>query len=221
MIIAKEMNIFSCLDSEEDFQFKSSNESFCSDVSSIGPKSFESFRTQQSDLSISLETDEGVKNEKLKSSQQKDAKHHYLIHGPSRVNRDLDCNRILAVRQNKLNNFILNQNKAANVKRQDHHIMLRLLIGEAYFRDPERVKNRSLWKRIVADIGKEYWGANAIFNLSPDPYHNVLAKLSSMMLWNNKMRHLEYQYHDNELEARQTPQLKVLEKLALSGKLFL
>ncbi|CCW61536.1 unnamed protein product [Phytomonas sp. EM1] len=223
ILVVEEKSIVDSLDSEEVSQCELANVSFCSEVSSIGPKSSESFRTSRKISSISLDTDEceSVNNEKVKGKQSDDDKRHWMIHGPSRANWDLDYQRILADRQNKLNNFILRQSKAANVKRHDHHIMLRILISEAYFRDPDRAKNRPLWKKIVAEIGKEYWGANAIFNLSPDPYHDVLAKLSSMMIWNNKARHWRYQYHDTELEARQARQLEILERLKLSGKLFL
>lgn len=88
----------------------------------------------------------------------------------------------MAAKQNALNNFILKESKATIVNRSDHHIMLRQLVSEAYFRDLQRRQHRPQWKKIIAAVRKEYWGAKAIFSLSPDPYQDVLAKLSSMML---------------------------------------
>lgn len=144
-----------------------------------------------------------------------------LLRQPSQVSLEADRHRIAAHRQNQLNNFILRETKASAVSRQDHHIMLRQLVSLAYFRDPQRVQHRPLWKKIVAAVRKEYWGATAIFTLSPDPYHNVLAKLSSMMLWTDDVRHWEYQYCEDELTRRRASQTQVLQQLKASGNLFL
>lgn len=146
---------------------------------------------------------------------------HRLLHGPSRADLRHDRQAIHATRQNLLNNFILKHSKAATVNRTDHHIMLRILIGTAYFADADRRAHLPQWRRIVAAVRREYWGSNAIFNLSPDPYHNVLATLSSMMLWNPEVTHWSYKYCEDEILRRQARQTAVLEKLKQDAKLFL
>ncbi|EPY33185.1 hypothetical protein STCU_02444 [Strigomonas culicis] len=144
-----------------------------------------------------------------------------LVHGPSRVNLAQDRHRIRSVRQFQLNQFILRESKAATVSRQDHHVMLRQLLAAAYFADPERRAHRAQWRQIVVAVRKEYWGANAILSLSPDPYHTVLAKLSSMMLWNPSHRRWDYTYSDDTLTKRRLRQEEVLAQLKSTGKLFL
>ncbi|CAD2217944.1 hypothetical protein AGDE_05599 [Angomonas deanei] len=120
-----------------------------------------------------------------------------------------------------LNQFILKETKACAVSREDHHIMLRQLIATAYANDPRRREHRQQWRQLVASVRKEYWGASAILSLSPDPYHTVLAKLSSMMLWDNDCRRWDYTYCDDAVADRHARQKNILSSLASSGKLFL
>lgn len=167
------------------------------------------------------EDDDPALNEEALAAEAESYRRYRLIHGPSRANLHSDRHSIEALRQNQLNTFILKYTKNTQAGRQDHHIMLRQLIGHAFDRDPDCHQNRPQWKRIVAAVRKEYWGANAIFTLSPDPYHNVLAKLSSMMLWDDEVRRWQYTYNDSELTRRRSRQTEVLEQLHSTGKLFL
>ncbi|KAK7195355.1 hypothetical protein NESM_000462200 [Novymonas esmeraldas] len=201
--------------------------SFASITSSLGPlytPRSDSFtvkgcRDVFSEDEISEEVEEETPAEAAERLSQE--RRYRLRYGPSRANRSHDRQSILAARQNLLNEFILRESKEAAVSRQDHQIMLRQLISYAYFRDPNRVANRPHWRRIMAAIGKEYYGSKAIFSLSPDPYDGVLAKLSSMMLWDDEIRHWSYGYCDSEMTRRRTAQVETLMKLQASGRLFL
>lgn len=212
--------------------------SFSSVATSLGPEAFASpppFVVKASDVFYEDEEDDRAVqtlwtdsdeeadqlDEEALAAEAEARRRMNLVHGPTRANLVADSQRLQALRQNQLNDFVLRQSKATQVNRQDHHIMLRQLIGEAFRRDPDRRANRAEWKRIVAAIRKEYWGANAIFTLSPDPYHNVLAKLSSMMIWDADVRHWQYTYNDSELTRRRERQMEVLAQLQSSGKLFL
>lgn len=140
--------------------------------------------------------------------------------GVSAAQLEQDKQRIAADNQNKLNNFILNEQSSLAIDRHDHLIMLRQLIGTAYFSDPKRAENRPKWKKILAEVRKEYWGAHAIFNLSPDPYQSVVAKLSSMMLWSKELRNWTYTYHEAALLERQNRQVVLIKNLNEQNKLF-
>ncbi|KAG5472536.1 hypothetical protein LSCM1_03938 [Leishmania martiniquensis] len=202
-------------------------ESFASITSSLGPQCTscsDSFTVKggealfESEEELSEEADETPAEVAERMCQER---RNRLLHGPSRANRSHDRQSILSARQNQLNEFILRETKEATVSRQDHHIMLRQLISAAYFRDPNRVANRPQWRRIMAAIGKEYYGSKAIFSLSPDPYDSVVAKLSSMMIWDEEIRHWSYGYCDSEMTRRRNAQVETLKKLQASGKLFL
>lgn len=165
--------------------------------------------------------DEYVETAEQQAERERRERRHRLCHGPTRANRSHDRQCVSAAHQNNLNKFILRQSKEATVGRQDHQIMLRQLISVAYKRDPNRVANRPLWRKIMAAIGKEYYGSKAIFSLSPDPYESVVAKLSSMMLWDGDIRHWQYGYCDTEMTRRRNAQVETLTKLQESGQLFL
>lgn len=209
--------------------------SFSSVATSIGPEAFPSDSlcttktpsdftgNEESEGAVvpRTEIEEDRLDEEALLEQAETRRRRNLAEGPSRANLVSDRQRLQALRQNQLNDFILKHTKATQVSRHDHHIMLRQLIGEAFNRDSGRREHRAKWKRIVVAVRKEYWGANAIFTLSPDPYHNVLAKLSSMMLWDNEVRHWDYMYNDCELTRRRDRQTEVLAQLQSSGKLFL
>lgn len=194
--------------------------SFISRVSSIGHSSIWSEDVDcdgdiRSLSSASVEEEEEeeavVDPEKLRRA--------ILIHGPSRANRAHDYKSIQAERQTRLDNLIVSYAKEALASRHDHHLMVRQLISHAYWNDPNRVANRGKWKGILAAVGKEFWGARAIFSLSPDPYHTVVSKLSAMGIWDEKVRHWKYGSIDEN--ARQRNAKEVLAQLQQSGQLFL
>ncbi|CBZ28994.1 conserved hypothetical protein [Leishmania mexicana MHOM/GT/2001/U1103] len=202
-------------------------QSFSSIASSLGPQCTprsDSFSVKGGDVLFELDEENREETEETPAEaaeRMRQERRHRLRYGPSRANRSHDRQSILSARQNLLNEFILRETKDTTVSRQDHHIMLRQLISAAYFRDPNRVSNRPLWRRIMAAIGKEYYGSKAIFSLSPDPYDSVVAKLSSMMLWDDEIRHWTYGYCDSEITRRRNAQIETLKKLQASGSLFL
>ncbi|KAG5496775.1 hypothetical protein JIQ42_03608 [Leishmania sp. Namibia] len=214
-------------ESNDSFSCDCLAQSFASVTSSVGPQCTlrsDSFTFKggealfESEEELSEEADETPAEAAERMRQERRDR---LRYGPSRANRSHDRQSILSARQNQLNEFILRETKEATASRQDHHIMLRQLISAAYFRDPNRVANRPQWRRIMAGIGKEYYGAKAIFSLSPDPYDSVVAKLSSMMIWDEEIRHWSYGYCDSEMTRRRNAQVETLMKLQASGKLFL
>ncbi|KAG5498816.1 hypothetical protein JKF63_03105 [Porcisia hertigi] len=202
-------------------------QSFTSITSSLGPPCTpHSHSFTSKEKSVSLEFGEGSSEEEEETPAEAAAKtrqerYYRLLYGPTRANRNHDRQSILSMRQNLLNEFILREVKGTTVSRQDHHIMLRQLVSAAYFRDRNRVANRPHWRRILAAIGKEYYGSKAIFSLSPDPYDSVVAKLSSMMLWDDEIRHWSYGYCESEVTRRHDLQVETLRKVKESGKLFL
>ncbi|KEG14432.1 hypothetical protein DQ04_00471060 [Trypanosoma grayi] len=139
----------------------------------------------------------------------------------SRPDMERGRQSIAAWRQTKLNNIILEETRRACVSREEHRLMLKQLLSLAYHRDPNRKANLNKWKRILLAVEKEYLGANALFTLSPDPYHQVLATLSSMMLWNAEVRHWTYEYCSDEIVHRRSRQMEILLRLQQSGKMFL
>lgn len=205
-------------------------QSFSSIASSVGPlytPRTDSFTVKGSHVYVETSSSEEEEEEDEEETAAKAAareqqeRRYRLRYGPSRANRTHDRQSIMAAHQNHLNKFILRQSKEATVGRQDHQIMLRQLISVAYYRDENRVANRQQWRKIMAAIGKEYYGSKAIFSLSPDPYESVVAKLSSMMLWDGDIRHWAYGYCDTEMTRRRNAQVETLTKLQESGKLFL
>lgn len=71
-------------------------------------------------------------------------------------------------------------------------------------------------------IERECRTASTILTVAPDPYNGALAKLSSMMLWNDEVvRKWHYRYNDDELTRRKTAQTKTLAELKRQGGLFL
>ncbi|GET90926.1 hypothetical protein, conserved [Leishmania tarentolae] len=217
-------------DSNESSPCDQLEQSFSSIASSLGPQCTshpDSFSIKGGDVLFNFNEEQGEENEENEETpaeaaeRMRQERRDRLRYGPSRADRSHDRQSILSARQNLLNEFILRESKKTIVSRQDHHIMLRQLISAAYFRDPNRVSNRPLWRRIMAAIGKEYYGSKAIFSLSPDPYDNVVARLSSMMLWDHEVRHWTYSYCDLEMTRRRNAQTETLKKLQASGKLFL
>lgn len=202
-------------------------QSFASIASSLGTQCTshsDSYSFKEGDVLFEFDEENSEESEETPAEaaeRMRQERRYHLRYGPSRANRSHDRQSILSARQNLLNEFILRETKEATVSRQDHHIMLRQLISAAYFRDPNRVSNRPLWRRIMAAIGKEYYGSKAIFSLSPDPYDSVVAKLSSMMLWDDEIRHWAYGYCDSEITRRRNAQVETLKKLEASGRLFL
>ena len=205
-------------------------QSFSSIASSVGPlftPRTDSFTVKGSNVFLESSEDEGSSEDaedetpQAMAERERQERRRRLRDGPSRANRSHDRQCIMAFHQNQLNKFILRQTKEATVGRQDHQIMLRQLISVAYYRDENRMANRQLWRKIMAAIGKEYYGSKAIFSLSPDPYESVVAKLSSMMLWDDNIRHWAYGYCETEMTRRRNAQVETLKKLQESGKLFL
>lgn len=199
-------------------------QSFSSVASSVGPlftPRTDSFTVKGSHVYVESSEEEEEETPEMAAERVRQERRCRLRYGPSRANRSHDRQSIAAAHQNHLNKFILRQSKEATVGRQDHQIMLRQLISVAYYRDENRVANRQLWRKIMAAIGKEYYGSKAIFSLSPDPYESVVAKLSSMMLWDGDIRHWAYGYCDTEMTRRRNAQVETLTKLQESGKLFL
>eukprot|EP00331_Platyophrya_macrostoma_P009010 CAMPEP_0176420900 /NCGR_PEP_ID=MMETSP0127-20121128/8865_1 /TAXON_ID=938130 /ORGANISM="Platyophrya macrostoma, Strain WH" /LENGTH=220 /DNA_ID=CAMNT_0017801551 /DNA_START=27 /DNA_END=689 /DNA_ORIENTATION=+ len=128
-----------------------------------------------------------------------------------------------AWRQSKLHHFILSETrKITNVSRNDHRVMLRILISEAQRLDPNRQQNRKKWEDMLHAVERECRSASTILTVAPDPYNGSLAKLSSMMLWNDEaVRKWHYRYNDDELARRKTVQTKTLAELKRQGGLFL
>ncbi|KPA83437.1 hypothetical protein ABB37_03066 [Leptomonas pyrrhocoris] len=210
-------------------------QSFSSIASSVGPlftPRTDSLVVKGSNIFVESSEDEGDEEEDefndgaeetptTLAERERQERRSCLRYGPTRADRSHDRQCITAAHQNSLNKSILRLSKEAMVGRKDHQIMLRQLISVAYYRDPHRVANRQLWRKIMAAIGKEYYGSKAIFSLSPDPYESVIAKLSSMMLWDGNIRQWAYGYCDAEMTRRRNAQVETLSKLQESGKLFL
>ncbi|CAJ1032222.1 hypothetical protein Q4I30_006108 [Leishmania utingensis] len=212
-------------DSSESYQCDQLSQSTAS-TSSLGPQYTpysDSFNIKRGGALFGFDEELSENEETLAEERERlrEERCNRLRYGPSHANRSHDRQSILSARQNLLNEFILRETKKATISRQDHHIMLRQLISAAYFRDPNHVANRQQWRRIMASIGKEYYGSKAIFSLSPDPYDSVVAKLSSMMLWDDEIRHWSYDYCDAEMTRRRNAQVETLKKLQASGALFL
>ncbi|KPI87023.1 hypothetical protein ABL78_3888 [Leptomonas seymouri] len=204
-------------------------QSFSSISSSVGPlftPRTDSFTVKGSNVLVEASeneefSDDAEETPETLAERERQEYRKRLRYGPTRANRCHDRKSIMAAHQNMLNKFILRESRDAMVSRQDHQIMLRQLISVAYYRDPNRVENRQLWRRIMAAISKEYYGSKAIFSLSPDPYESVIAKLSSMMLWDSDIRYWTYGYCDTEMTRRRNAQVETLKKLQESGTLFL
>lgn len=130
---------------------------------------------------------------------------------------------VRAWRQSKLHNFILAETRKVNsVSRNDHRIMLRMLIAEARRNDPNKQLNDAKWQFMAASVDKECRNASSIMSIAPDPYAAAVAKLSSMMIWNGEdIRQWAYKYNESELARRKTSQLKTLAALQQQGGLFL
>lgn len=128
-----------------------------------------------------------------------------------------------AWRATKLHHFILAESrKITNVSRSDHRIMLRILVGEAQRHDANRKPNRKKWQDMLVAVDRECRSASTILTVAPDPYNGALAKLSSMMLWNDEaIRKWNYRYNDEELSRRKATQSKVLAEIKRQGGLFL
>ncbi|KAF8286144.1 hypothetical protein TcBrA4_0027750 [Trypanosoma cruzi] len=141
--------------------------------------------------------------------------------GASDVNLERNRRSIAAWHQTRLNNIILEEIRKACVSRDDHRLMLKQLISTAYHKDPQRKANIDKWKGIMLAVEKEYVGANALFSISPDPYQRVLAKISSMMIWDGEVRHWEYSYCTEEIARRHSRHIEVLTQLQRAGKHFL
>ncbi|RNE96661.1 uncharacterized protein Tco025E_09675 [Trypanosoma conorhini] len=141
--------------------------------------------------------------------------------GASGMDLERDMRRVAAWHQSKLHNIILSEARKAQVSREDHRLMLKQLVSAAYHRDPQRKENIERWKRIMLAVEMEYIGANALFSLAPDPYQQVLSKLSSMMIWGGGKRHWTYSYCTEEFARRRSCHTEVLQQLKQSGKYFL
>lgn len=130
---------------------------------------------------------------------------------------------VRAWRQTKLHHFILSEaRKVSSVSRHDHRVMLQLLIQEAWRNDPRKKENRMQWKAILEAAKRECKNAESIMTIVPDPYNGVLAKLSSMMLWNDEsIRQWQFRYNDKETLRRKTAQEAMLGELQRQGTLFL
>lgn len=100
--------------------------------------------------------------------------------------------------------------------------MLRILVGEAQRHDANRKPNRKKWQDMLVAVDRECRSASTILTVAPDPYNGALAKLSSMMLWNDEaIRKWNYRYNDEELSRRKATQSKVLAEIKRQGGLFL
>ncbi|CUG91111.1 Hypothetical protein, putative [Bodo saltans] len=130
---------------------------------------------------------------------------------------------VRAWRQSKLHNFILSESrKISSVSRNDHRIMLRTLVSEARRNDPNRPANEARWKHIASSVDLECRNASSIMSIAPDPYSSAVAKLSSMMIWNDEcIRLWQYKYNEHEIARRRANQTKTLAALQQQGGLFL
>jgi hypothetical protein len=138
-------------------------------------------------------------------------------------NMETQKREVRAWRQSKLHNFILSESrKISSVSRNDHRIMLRTLVTEARRNDPNRATNKAKWTRIATLVDLECRNASSIMSIAPDPYSSAVAKLSSMMIWNDEsIRLWQYKYNENEIARRRAAQTKMLAVLQQQGGLFL
>ena len=131
--------------------------------------------------------------------------------------------QVTAYAHELLHKFILqHSNVAQSVSRGDHKAMVKILIAEAYRNDPQRRANVGRWRRVMSEAMREIDSKNAVLmSIAPDPYHGVLAKLSSMLLHNAYAgaQYWQYRYWEEEMHRRRAAQQAVLAKLR--GRLFL
>lgn len=151
------------------------------------------------------------------ASEEDDRKDHYyyILSRPPRFNLEEDKKRIRGYKQERWNSQLARFQQT--VSRQDHHIMLRILIGQAYFKDPKHRENRKKWCKVLSSMSNKFDGAAAILSWSPDPYADVIGALSRMRLWSDSQRKWDF----NTPVEQRTAEVKVLELLRKSKKLFL
>lgn len=159
--------------------------------------------------------DEDNENEEEAETEAK-ARYFNIINRPSAVNLVQDKTAIRGWKQERANARLAGL--LGPVSRQDHHIMLRILIGQAYGFDPKRKENRKRWCRVMSSMSNRFDGAAAILSWSPDPYPEVVGSLSRMRLWSHSQRKWDLNTLPYESRARD---IAILEKLRKSGKLFL
>ncbi|KAG8343732.1 hypothetical protein ERJ75_000734600 [Trypanosoma vivax] len=102
-----------------------------------------------------------------------------------------------------------------------HRIMVKQLLLTAYEVDPCRRANASKWRSLLNAVDEEFAIARSRDICPYDPYEEVLAKVSSMMLWNEKLRCWTYGYSVSAFADCHTRRCDVLRLLKESGKLFL
>lgn len=121
-----------------------------------------------------------------------------------------------------LHNYVLRENsKISSATRHDHKVMLKILLSEAVRADTAKAANRPKWERIMKEMVKEVDARNSMMSIAPDPYQGCIAKLSSMMMWNETGRYWQYRYWEEELNRRRSVQARTLGALRAKGTLFL
>lgn len=129
---------------------------------------------------------------------------------------------VRAYQHQLLHNYVLRENSKINaVTRSDHRAMIKILLSEAFWEDREKATNLPKWERILRDLMKEVDSKNSIMSIAPDPYQGCVAKLSSMMMWNESGRYWQYRYWEEELNRRRSVQARTLMALRAKGGLFL
>eukprot|EP00796_Vickermania_ingenoplastis_P006063 gene6063-4362_t len=115
-----------------------------------------------------------------------------ILNRPSNFDLEHDKIRIRGWKQERSNAHLAQHMQ--HVSRQDHHIMLRILIGQAYFKDPEHKENRKKWCKVLSSMSNKFDGAAAIlsWSASADPYNDIIGALSRMRLWSDSQRKWDF-----------------------------
>lgn len=146
----------------------------------------EEFSSSRSAVEIELESLEGVNCDSY-------VNHYFeIINSPNRIDFEQDKKRVCAWKQERLNERVAKHLKP--LSRHDHQVMLRILIGQAYGKDPQRKENRVKWCKVLSNMSNKFDGAAAILSMSPDPFNEVLGALSRMRLWSNTQRKWDFTF---------------------------
>ncbi|RHW72282.1 hypothetical protein DPX39_060048900 [Trypanosoma brucei equiperdum] len=137
------------------------------------------------------------------------------------ANIEQDHQSVALWRQARLNEIVAEEEKQALISREDHRLMVRHLLSVACSRDPQQRVNATKWRSLMRAADDEFDTTEASFPGATDPYRQVVANLSSMMLWSSELRNWSYGYSTNSVEKCHERQREVLRQLSESRKLFL